>query len=511
MSLLNIRPAPGAQANPFAVYLSPQTLITYGLKTGDVVLIEMPDRSRREVQVVRSVDKNMSATVVQMSGRAQKLYSLGTQQKVRLIPKSIEVAHCQNIVVHEIHDEASDEQASENVLDSEWSNALQREVQILEMVSAGLELIDVTGPEGRKRSFKVAQVDNNAGLKVFRIPAECNIRLLSADALKKPLHLDDSVSDVCGLDETICQLQNRLSWFGGSNDGTRRWQGILLYGPAGTGKSMLVDSVLKADWLAKIEVDSSFTKTMLDETVDAALKCQPALIAVHDLADIAPRTPAGTLSRSLRRAFARIAGAQVLIIAACRALADIDQELRNVECFGFQFEVPTPNTVTRAKILNVNYSVPRGDPGPLLEHVSKITHGFVGRDLVHLLQQAKAMAERRIQAEEGQHTRSNPCDATFDIKLTEGDFLKALKLVRPSALREIVVETPDVRWQDVAGQDHAKQLLEKAITWPLKVRFQVSRFSSLSDMTSMRIYSRNTTSKPQRACSCTDHLDAPRP
>ena len=472
MSLLSIRPAPGAQLNLFNVFLSPQTIISHGLKSGDVISIETPDGKRKEVQVARSNDKAMNATVLQMSASAQKLYSLGTQHKVKLIPKTVDVPYCRSIVLQELLDEVEDHHPAKDMVVDEWTKALKLELQRLSLISAGLELVSVDSSCSAQRTFRILQIDNSVAQKLFRIPKDPDLTLLCARETTEALRLDDTVSSVCGLDDVISHLQNRLSWFGGSNDGSRRWQGILLHGPAGTGKSMLMDCVLKAKWLAKLELDSSFTKQMFEDLIDGALKSQPAVIAIHDLDSFARRSTDAApplLSKLLQHAFRRIAGAEVLIIAACRSLAVIDQDLRNVENFGFQFEISAPNTVTRADILKVKGKRSKGHPSALFDQLADWTHGYVGRDLVHLMQQAEAMAEKRVQVETQSRDSHSLQDATFRVDLTLEDFSEALKLIKPSALREIVIETPSVRWDDVAGQHKAKKLLEKAITWPLKV------------------------------------------
>lgn len=503
------------------VKLAPQTLVSFGLTTGDVVSIETSDGTRREVQVAKASDKSMNTSVLQMAAAAQQLYSLGTQQKVKLIPKQITLPECRAIYVAPMNEDTADAVVGADAVngadavvgaDSEpvdWPKVLAVHIVWMGLISPGLE-IKATAPDRQKRTFKVIQVDNTAALKVFRVGDDVKIDLQASRVEDGSLRVDDSKSQICGLEDVLRRLQNRFSAFEGNNNGLRRWQGVILHGPAGTGKSMLIECVLKAKWRAKLEVDYSFTKQMFDEVIDGALKSQPAVIAVHDLIATAKASPDAAptaFSRLLQAAFKRIAGARILMIAACRSLSNIDQDLRNVEHFGFRFAIPMPTTATRAEILKVKCGKPRDGADSLLDRIAGLTHGFVGRDLVDLVQQAEATAEERVQNESKLSESEYITPEGDTVGLIMGDFSQALKLVAPSALREIVIETPNIRWGDVAGQMEAKKILEKAITWPLKVSLvYVSRI--VFDLISMPIFSRNTTSNLQRVCFSTDRLVA---
>ncbi|AIU70868.1 ATPase AAA [Thermococcus eurythermalis] len=106
----------------------------------------------------------------------------------------------------------------------------------------------------------------------------------------------------------------------------------------------------------------------------------------------------------------------------------------------------------------------------LLEELAEVTHGFVGADLAALAREAAMAALRRLIKEgkidfEAEHI---PREVLEELKVTRRDFYEALKMVEPSALREVLLEVPNVRWDDIGGLEDVKQELREAVEWPLK-------------------------------------------
>jgi len=106
----------------------------------------------------------------------------------------------------------------------------------------------------------------------------------------------------------------------------------------------------------------------------------------------------------------------------------------------------------------------------LLDELAEVTHGFVGADLAALAREAAMAALRRLIKEgkidfEAEHI---PREVLEELKVTRRDFYEALKMVEPSALREVLLEVPNVRWDDIGGLEDVKQELREAVEWPLK-------------------------------------------
>jgi transitional endoplasmic reticulum ATPase len=119
----------------------------------------------------------------------------------------------------------------------------------------------------------------------------------------------------------------------------------------------------------------------------------------------------------------------------------------------------------------VNKARRKGVERDLIE-IAKVTHGFVGADLNALAKEAAMIVLRRILPDlkkEGiEEGDTIPEEILKKLMITQKDFIESLKIVRPSAMREVLVETPDVNWEDVGGLEDVKDKLKEAVEWPLK-------------------------------------------
>src|SRR5207237_5146946 len=103
-----------------------------------------------------------------------------------------------------------------------------------------------------------------------------------------------------------------------------------------------------------------------------------------------------------------------------------------------------------------------------LESIAKVTHGFVGADLESLSKEAAMRSLRRVLPEINLEQSNIPAEILNRIKVTKRDFDEALRDVQPSAMREVLVQRPNVRWEDIGGLQQIKEELAEAIEWPLK-------------------------------------------
>jgi transitional endoplasmic reticulum ATPase len=104
-----------------------------------------------------------------------------------------------------------------------------------------------------------------------------------------------------------------------------------------------------------------------------------------------------------------------------------------------------------------------------LKELANITYGFVGADLSSLAKESAMIVLRRIFPDlKLQEEEPIPKEILEKLRITQKDFKEALKVVRPSALREVLVEVPNVKWSDVGGLEDVKQELIEAVEWPLK-------------------------------------------
>jgi transitional endoplasmic reticulum ATPase len=111
-----------------------------------------------------------------------------------------------------------------------------------------------------------------------------------------------------------------------------------------------------------------------------------------------------------------------------------------------------------------------------LQQIASVTHGFVGADLAALSKEAAMIVLRRVLPDINmQGEEELPNELLEKLVITHQDFLDALKVVRPSALREVLIEIPNVTYDEIGGLAEVKQELIEAVEWPLKHKEAFSR------------------------------------
>jgi len=159
---------------------------------------------------------------------------------------------------------------------------------------------------------------------------------------------------------------------------------------------------------------------------------------------------------------------QVVVIGATNRPNSIDPALRRGGRFDREIEIGMPSREGRFEIFQIHT---RGMPLTSdvdLKKLADLTHGFTGADITELCKEAAMKALRRILPEIDFEAEFIPADVLSKLVVTADDFQDALRFVEPSALREVVIETPNVTWDDIGGLQDLKQELKEAIEWPLK-------------------------------------------
>ncbi len=262
-------------------------------------------------------------------------------------------------------------------------------------------------------------------------------------------------------------------------------KGVLLYGPPGTGKTLIAKAVaneVNAHFISISgpEIMSKYygeSEQRLREIFEEAKENAPSIIFIDEIDSIAPRREEVT-GEVERRVVAQLlalmdgleARGNVIVIAATNRPDAVDPALRRPGRFDREIEIGVPDRDGRKEILEIHT---RGMPlaeDVNLDELAELTVGFVGADLEALCKEA-AMHALRSRMEKGDidiEAEEIPEEVLENLKVTREDFLEALKNIEPSAMREVLVEVPNVRWEDVGGLEHAKQELMEAVEWPLK-------------------------------------------
>ncbi len=158
----------------------------------------------------------------------------------------------------------------------------------------------------------------------------------------------------------------------------------------------------------------------------------------------------------------------VIVIAATNRPDSIDPALRRPGRFDREIEIGVPDRDGRKEILQIHTrNMPLADDVDL-DEIASSTHGFVGADLASLCREAAMQALKRILPKIDLEKEEIPVEILDNISVKRRDFIEAMKMISPSALREVLVEVPDVKWDDIGGLEEVKRLLKEAVEWPLK-------------------------------------------
>ncbi len=260
-------------------------------------------------------------------------------------------------------------------------------------------------------------------------------------------------------------------------------KGILLHGPPGTGKTLIAKAVANETdanfiTLNGPEIMSKYygeSEAKLREIFEEASKKAPSIIFIDEIDAIAPKREEVT-GEVERRIVAQLLGlmdglqarGQVVVIGATNRINALDPALRRPGRFDREIEIGVPDRNGRLEVLQVHTRGMPLDKNVNLEKLADVTHGFVGADLQALSKEAAMRALRKVLPQIDLESKTVPPKVIEGLQVTMDDFADALKDVEPSAMREVLVESPNVKWTDVGDLEDAKQELAEAVEWPLK-------------------------------------------
>lgn len=260
-------------------------------------------------------------------------------------------------------------------------------------------------------------------------------------------------------------------------------KGVLLYGPPGTGKTLLAKAVANESsaYFVNIggpEIMSKYygeSEARLREIFKEAKEKSPSIIFIDEIDSIAPKREEVTgeverrvVSQLLSLMDGLEARGKVIVIAATNRPNALDPALRRPGRFDREIEIKVPDKKGRLEILQIHTrSMPLFDDVDI-ERFAAISHGFVGADLEYLCKEAGMKAIRRVLPEIKLEEERLTYETLNKLQVTMSDFEKAMKDVQPSALREVFLETPNIRWGEIGGLESMKKELQEAIEWPLR-------------------------------------------
>ncbi len=260
-------------------------------------------------------------------------------------------------------------------------------------------------------------------------------------------------------------------------------KGVLLSGPPGCGKTLIARIIAQ-------ETDAQFfsisgpeivhkfygeSEAHLRKIFDEAGRKGPSIIFLDEIDSIAPhrdKVVGDVEKRVVAQLLALMDGlkgrGKVIVIAATNLPNAIDPALRRPGRFDREINIPIPDREGRREIIEIHSTGMPLNADVDLNLLADVTHGFVGADLEALCREAAMSALRRLLPEIDFNSADLPYQRLAELTVTLDDFRAALCEVSPSAIRELFVDIPDVRWEDVGGMDSIRQRLIESVQWPIK-------------------------------------------
>jgi len=262
-------------------------------------------------------------------------------------------------------------------------------------------------------------------------------------------------------------------------------KGVLLHGPPGTGKTLLAKAVANEAgahfiYLAGPEIMSKWygqSEENLRKVFEEAKKNAPSIIFIDEIDSLAPKREE-THGEVERRVVSQLltlmdgleSRGKVIVIAATNRVNALDPALRRPGRFDRELEIGVPNKEGRKEILEIHTRHMPLAKDVNLDELAEMTYGFVGADLEALCKEAAMHVLRRVLPEISglEEDKEIPEEILKKLKVTKKDFEYAMKIVQPSAMREVLIEIPQVKWDDIGGLEEVKERLKEAVEWPLK-------------------------------------------
>ncbi|KAI1006295.1 hypothetical protein K3495_g1921 [Podosphaera aphanis] len=480
---VKIRPYPGPnnqerpdQKGLSRVYLSREGLHDLKLESGQVCYIWKPTDNgieiKKEAIAWLTIEKSLSKKVVQISKAFQEACDFKLGDDV-VIQAAGALDMTETIILKDMT--ALENTAVVELRDDErpyWEWFVRENLSRAEVVFGGMTFKNLS-LRGPKRTLRVESVNDRLS-GIARYQDSCTVKIMSRNT-EISVHTSSvftshrlEVTGIAGIDNALLELNEFLSNFDGEFifKCAQRSCAVLLHGEHGTGKTFVIERIIASGWAKKVFYLEEDTKPSAICTIfkDAKLT-QPSIIVIDSLESLvsdegaSSRTISRILGKQLDILSQEFAGRclpKVLVLATALNTNNIPLELKKRGRLRTEILLPIPDVTARKAILkSLNPLLPPEDYHEILDRLGERTHAYTAEDLVKLFDTACDIAERAARRKQD----SNP-GGYF---LSPHDFEHALLKVRPTAMHDITLQPPSVKWDEIGGQDSVKKALRRAV------------------------------------------------
>ncbi|MFW5914162.1 MAG: CDC48 family AAA ATPase [Thermoplasmatota archaeon] len=467
--VLKVAEAKSKDAGRGIARIDPAVLEVLGLSAGDVIQIEGKKRTVAIVWPGYPEDANRG--LIRIDGTNRRNAEVGIDDKVAI--RKVSVAEASRITFAPT--EPLRIMGGEQYLTQALEGRAMTRGDVLEINVMGrrIDLVVVSFTP----SSEAIILHRNTEIKISEKPPKETMGAIPKVSYEDIGGLGDEVKKVREMIELPLrhpELFDRL--------GVEAPKGVLLHGPPGTGKTLLAKAVAgetNANFmsLGGPEIMSKFygeSEERLREIFNEAEENAPSIIFIDEIDSIAPKRDEVT-GEMERRVVAQLLAlmdglesrGKVVVIGATNRPNALDPAIRRPGRFDREIELNIPNREGRLEILQIHTRGMPLDDDVDLERLADLTHGYAGADLAALSKEAAMHALRRILPDLDLEMENIPLEVLQKISVGKSDFFSALREMQPATMREVLIEAPNLHWDDIGGLDEAKMELREAVEWPL--------------------------------------------